>query len=185
MMQQLIMIGAEAAASLIKIAGAAAAAYVSPASAFTSGAEALKGASDKGNSGSKSSKEDEDDDKEKKTDKDGKKAAADPALARCPFVLIGLETLNDILEDGVDWDRVTGAVADDKGAKNKGKMDLVGVKEILSKVQKNINKADDEKKSSGGKKLLKILKETMTVGHSLINKPTTHTDFYVGGERNV
>lgn len=168
MIQQLTLIAAEVAAALLKIAGTAAAAYVSPASAFANGAETVKDLSKQGKGDSKPSKDGkEDDKKDNKKDKDN--AAADPALARCPLVLAGLETLSEIFDDGVDWERVTGALAEGKDDKKKKekmeKMDVLGVKEILSKVQKSISKANDEKKSPGGKKLLKIIKETMTVRH--------------------
>lgn len=157
--------GAETAASLIKIAGTAAAVYFSPGSALAFTSEAVNdtkktsdqdkrdgsgsGKSGKGTGNDKAGKEGKEDKKDK--------AGTDAALSRCPPVLQSLEVLNDILNDKVDWDRILSGSNADK------KLTVVVAETFLTKVQESINNNEEEKKSSGGKALLKVITDSLKV----------------------
>ncbi|KAF7622419.1 hypothetical protein F9C07_2286161 [Aspergillus flavus] len=165
LVQQLAIMGAETAASLIKIAGTAAAVYFSPGSALAFTSEAVNdtkktsdqdkrdgsgsGKSGKGTGNDKAGKEGKEDKKDK--------AGTDAALSRCPPVLQSLEVLNDILNDKVDWDRILSGSNADK------KLTVVVAETFLTKVQESINNNEEEKKSSGGKALLKVITDSLKV----------------------
>ncbi|KAI3573012.1 hypothetical protein IWW34DRAFT_888025, partial [Fusarium oxysporum f. sp. albedinis] len=172
--QQLIMLAGETASSLLKIAGTAAAVYVSPMSAFPLGADAAKDLNDKvdegnGKSSGKTGKDDSKDNKEDST----KKTETEPALARCPTVLMAVEALDDILDEKVDWNRILPVTNTEKGkdeekgngdtekpTEKRAELDIIGIDDMLSKTKKFIEKSPDERKSASGKKLLTIIKNT-------------------------
>ncbi|KAL2004740.1 hypothetical protein VTN00DRAFT_3268 [Thermoascus crustaceus] len=162
--QQLIMIAAETASSLVKILGKAVAAKISPMSVFSKD-DNSKGGKSKGSSTGKKRKAAEEDDDE------------DPALVHCPLILRALEGLDAIVrgKDGVDWDLVADTADDDDNKKDskkskagsKSKLKLGVVTNLLTQARSMIRKDPDERSSKGGKALLKILKEALDVAGEL------------------
>ncbi|KAE8158095.1 hypothetical protein BDV40DRAFT_304531 [Aspergillus tamarii] len=193
MKQQLIMMGAELASSVVKIAATAVAAYASPASAFALGGEAVKdvasankGPDSKSASATTSEKSNENSGQTQKKSR----AKTDPALVRCPLVLQCLEAFNELLEKQIDWSLITGSsragkeenvqenrtekkeTAEVKVEKAQGKetkkprMNLVQVELLLQRTLKDIKKAKDEHTSTG-EKLRDILDDALKVASEL------------------
>ncbi|KAE8400600.1 hypothetical protein BDV37DRAFT_286474 [Aspergillus pseudonomiae] len=193
MKQQLIMMGAELTASVVKIAATAAAAYASPASALGLGAETVKDViSANKESGTKPASATADEKSSEKSGQTQKKSPAktDPAFVRCPLVLQCLEAFNELLEKKIDWSLITGAsgerkeekapenggekkeTTEGKTEKTQGKetkkpsMNLEQVKLLLQRTDTDIEKARDERTSTG-KKLRVILSNALKVATEL------------------
>jgi len=169
MLNELAVIGAETAAALVKIAGNAAAAYFSPASAFTGTADALKDTNSKnGSNDTQTNSSTGSNDKGKKK-KSSSNANADPALYRSAVLLKAVQRLDEMLDANgkVDWEALI-SKDEEKGkdSKKTQEMDFVGVEDVLRRVEKGINNASDEKSSPIGKKLLSIITDVNKVSKS-------------------